>query len=552
MSNFEIDYRLYLSVLFLVVAVAAVQIKMAEVPSGPWEGLYRSFPLFWSFIIIALTILLRITVFGPTEVKQYMLYAVPLLTVLVAVPTLKWGVPYGIRDPWIHLDLIKSESITQDNMYPMLHSLFRIIAELSDVPPRELLSRVQVVGPGVGAIWLITVVRRINPSSWHVAGLALFPVCYMWFISRPYTVAPLIVLLVWWVVVNNSSDWKHHLLLILFIIVSVWWHPVAGIINGFVLLSAVLTWKLIRIKAINSVFQTITPSRERLAIISGIVLVVVLIHHLIYNTTVVEATLSRAFIITSGGSEGNSPVVVGNISDKIFEALRRTMFVLAIGFTSFVTLITQLKQRRIDQFLLMSIIATAILGMVFLGLDLLPGLAFGVRRANTLAPLLLVPAGAIVFRESSTSSRRLLIAFLILSTGVAVAYSSPIIGGAEGGSTMSDVQSVKWLHSYQGNSPVVGSENTIYIAQGIYGDKSVDTLTNGQRFRYQSIKRQYRHPWTYDQNLPDTVEETYVVLSKQHRVSIQSEKKRQDLQSFVLRTDRVYSNGNVWVHKDNN
>lgn len=550
MSRLWSDYRLHISFVFLVLGVAGMQIARADVPSGPWEGLYRSFPLFWGLMLVALAVLIGVTVFGPEGVRPYTVFAVPLLAVLVAVPTLKWGVPYGIRDPWIHLDLIKSQSIFRDNKYPMLHSLLAVIVEISGLPPRELLARVQIIGPAIGSVWVFAVVRCVNRSSWHIAGLTLFPVCYMWITSRPYAVAPLFSLLVWMIIIGAESDWRHSLLLLILITVSVWWHPVAGILIGFILFGVMLTRKLSEFRFLSPVFQPAGVPGGSLIIISGAVLGIVLIWHLVYNTLVVEMTLSRAFITSAGDSGGGSPQVVGQLTDNILEVLRRAMFVLAIGIAGFGALLKELSQRRVERVLTISIIATAVLAVVFLALDLLPGLAFGVRRGKTLAPLLLVPAGAIALRESSILNRRLLMAVLILSTGIAVAHSSPIIGGGEGGSTMSDVQSVKWLQSYQGDRPIVGSENTIYIAQGLYGDQVVKEMTNGHRFRYQTARRPYENPWTYDRHLPDSVESAYVVLSKQYRVSVRSAETKRGLQLFSLQTDRIYSNGNVWIHND--
>jgi hypothetical protein len=385
----------------------------------------------------------------------------------------------------------------------------------------------------IGVLFIVILSRELGGEAWAYASLATLPAIYMWVNSRPYSVAPLLILVLLWTAFQSSS-WSRRVILFLLVPTTLYWHPIAAIV-GFLGLGT-LCITLAHNNKING--------REEIELLStNILFIVLIITHLLLNTQFIEKILFRA--AAPSISTGSSDVLL-SIPQKISETLRRGMYVLGLGIAALGAAVKQFSRGELDKILSGSIIAAGALVLFFIGVGLAPGIPFGIRRATALGPMLLVPAAIIAVQETDIGSRRILLTMLLLSGGVVVTHDSPLIGGNETSTIQADVANVQWLHDYRSEPPVVGSENTLYIVEGKYGREALYDWTNENRFTYQSVRRSYGPSWNYRETVTGPA---YVVISEQVRRNVQQDPSLiSGYQRFNTRSNRVYDSGSVWTY----
>lgn len=568
-----------LAIVFLTISVAAITLARGPVPAGPWKGLYTSFPLFWVFLAIAVVVLVRTSVLSGVRLVPLVVLAAIFASALVMAPTLKWGVPYGIRDPWIHLASIKSIHLI-GNPYPFLHVLVATAAEITQLPHRWILSRTQIFAAMVGVVWVFATVSQINDSSWLLTGLALFPIVYMWGNSRPFSVGPVFIILVWWVLLRyNLTSTK----IVGFIVIpaTFWWHPVGAFIAILILCMFIavhmVVWLFPQIK---THLVDVDASRESLYVLTAFGGVLIVFYLLDY-TGIFEAT-----VVTGLFSEGSASVerssVIRELPSQLFQAFRMGIFVIVLTTVSVISAIYRLNKRVLSTVHIVSVLAVVPLAIVFVTIDLLSIPGFGARRLLRLVPLVLLPGVAFAFQDLANQSsdrgtksgdqgngnlldqyinwsricrtsrlgisplnRRVLrvgLALLVLTSGLAIVHDSPFKGGSETGSTTSDVRGVNWLQTHKTDNPVIGSENTLFIVKGLYGEQTVRNWSNNDPYYYQTIRRNPRYSWEVEVREPGT----YIVVNKQAQIRANDSTV---VNQFNRKTVRIYDNGNVWMHR---
>ena len=543
-----IDSRIKLSICFSLVAVAAFALQYAPVPNGPWVDIYGSFPLFWGLLAIASAFLLW-TISKPDRIVDLsVLIAVPLIIVLVTLPTLKWGPPYGIRDPWVHLSYINTHTFSGENPYPLMHSLLSIIVSVTEISAIEALKRIPILAVLLGSGLVAITVRIIAGRRWQFAFLGVVPCVFLWLIARPYTVGPLFVLMAWWLMIKELNVVSHTILLVILLIGAVAWHPVAMILINVVFINLWLVKSIpFNTLPLDLEYQFLTI-RERRLFIATLLSGLIFTFYMVYTTLVVEGITTRAFAESAssgsnsvGGANSGGHSVAVDIPSKVAETLSRGRFVLGLVIIGTFAIVKSAYNRNAHYLSIVSVISGGFIGIAFLGLTLFPSIPFGLRRAIILVTLLLVPAASVGIREIPRLSMSTVVVALLLVAGLSVAHI-PV----QYSSTQSDVSSVSWYIDYQENDPVVGSGNTLYIAEAVYGQSSANDLHTGKPFQYQTARRPEEFPW----RVAGEPNGTYYTIGAPDRIKAsKSPTVDGELRLFSETTSRVYDNGNVWVHR---
>ena len=540
--------RFYFLLGFLAISGGAAGFSATTPPSGPWDGLYWPFWELW--ICLGMAVLSFVVAIMFSERRQVSISAlwVSLLALCVALPTISWGVPYGIRDPWTHLYYIKATQFFGSNPYPMFHSLVMIASETIGVDTIDVLARSQVIAPAIGAVWLVIVLRLLgNWKIWTLALIMTFPAIYLWVISRPYSIAPLLIFLMWWGLISQQNFKRRLILLFAILVASVFWHPMTSIAAGII----IAVWWAVKQAAdmthLNKKFKTQLMRVNTLHL--GVFLLVLFIYHILVLSTVGRNVIAR-FVLESEGAVRSGNTVSASITKKFFEFIRRAIYLIGLGIVSLWGLTQGWVRERLSQPLVVALASGAALAILFVIIDLLSPIGFGARRANVLAPIILFPAAVIGLQRLPIPAGRVFVALVILTAGITTVYSSPLIGGVEISTTSSDIQAINWMDDNRVEGPIVGSEFTYSVIIGQYGIERAADWSNDRLWQYQWGARQFESSW----NAPRDLSRRYTAVSYPARIKAnRSQDQQQRLSSFQSTGTRIYDNGNYWwyFHPEN-
>ncbi len=367
--------------------------------------------------------------------------------------------------------------------------------------------------------------------------------------SRPFTVAPLFLLLFWLVTLRLPDLGKGIGFLAAILVVSLLWHPVVAVIEGL-LLGAFLTIRYARNIGFVDRSLKVAAYRLRPHVLVPFFAVLV-VFYLLWTTQTGPATVGRLAIAllgeggggASGASVDEGASLLTQIPSALFEFARRMAFVLVLSATAVVALIYEWSSGRLSRPVVVSFVGVVFLGGSFIFLDIGVGVAFGPRRFVSLMPLVLLPAVIKGFSHVPNSHLQVIVAILLVSSGLAIVYSSPFTGSIARSVTQEDAQGVEWLHHHRTDGAVVGSQSTYWIVEGRFGERTVDDWAEGSRFSYQWGRRPYQRAW----DIPQRVEWKYAAVSYPARRKAQDNPtERRELEGFNRQNSRIYDSGNLW------
>ena len=545
------DSRLCFSIAFIAIGVGAGSLISAVPPTGPWAGWYRSFPKLWISVGIAV-IALIVAAHLANGLRDWslLLVALSLLAALIGALTIEWGVPYGIRDPWIHLLYTKSGDFGSGNAYPMLHLLIANASEVMGTPTEPTLARTQVLAPALGVV-LLTPLLRFHAQNHRMAFalVGIFPIVFIGSVSRPFPAASLFLFTFWLVALRLSNQRKGIVLLAGVLAVSLPWHPVIGVIEELILVSFLAVYYAQSIQLIGRRMQ-IYNHRLRPHVLVPFFAVLV-VFYLVWATQTGPATVGRLAITlfgeSTGGvsstSGGGSTSLLAQVPSALSEFARRMAFVLVLSATTAVALVHEWSSNRFSRPVVVSFIGAIFLGVSFVIIDTIGGVAFGPRRFVPLVPLVLLPAAARGFYYIPTSHLQVGVAILLVSSGLAVVYGSPFTGAVPRSVTQSDTHGVEWLNDHRADGGVIGSQSTYWIVRGRFGDMVAEDWADGNRFSYQWDRRPYDNAW----DVPERLNWKYAAVSYPTRFKTQDDPaERHELETFVRQNNRIYDSGNLW------
>lgn len=584
------------SAIFVLLAIAATSIVTSDVPTGPWEGMYASYPTVWISVILALVGLLylvRVEDIGWPVVIGVTVISVLLITEL----SRQWGVPYGLRDPWVHLDLMKTQTYWfQNNPYPAFHILLNTIVFITSLDAITVLGASPVLAAGVGVGFLALVVRGLDlhRKTQQTAVIVASPIVIIGSIARPYTLAIPFILVFIWIASNGVQDRRSQVLIIVFTLGALWLHLVPFTVGGFILSAAILIGLFFGRFSIP--YVQLPPQsawmRVSFPILIGFVLVGQLFLFTPVGGTIVDEAISGMSAASGGGPEtppgdittvptdeqtmrspSKSPPTTGQvtestkpprtidntsssssgppssenkplfyqISQNFPEFLKRTAVVWLMGLGVAALVFTELRRRKIDYLSLTIGLASLMVLVLALVIDILQIPVFSARRILSFAPIVLFPLFARTLEKVPWTA---VLAVLVLLAGLATVYDSPAFtGGIEAGETESQPIGYRWLYTYYGNGSVIGSGSTYWVAQGLFGIE-VSGKWGGKeayRQRLEQFAWQVRDPngSVYAVSASDRALAVHLTREDGYKTRLD------DLGRFQTMANQFYDNGNL-------
>lgn len=543
-------WKFVFGLLFLLISSSIFVIELTERPVSPADGVYHHYVGFWAIMIvtaISASIAIRFI-----RVPWWTLYvfAIVYVETLVAF-SLLWGVPYGLHDSWTHLATIKSEQIDpRINVYPVFHTVIILLATITDLRVEELLMRATILSSAVGVGFLVILAHyfpgdRVTQQS---TVLVLLPALPIRFTPRPYTLAVPFILLFYWYVINQSDEKYTKIWRIsgIFFIIFVYIHPLIAIVAFLIGVSTYIV-NSIRHKS-NISWPVLTDSR----LVDPIVLIgigVALIIHLATNQVsqnVIESAFSPSTTGSSVGTDQETIAAMFSSSENFFEGIARLSYVLLLGVTALITILTEFKNRFFSYISNVAILASVFISSLFLMMLFVPR-GFGLYRLLRLLPIVITPAIVLAFHRRlhlRTEILTIILVILIITAGLGVAFKSPFTGGVATSGNDQQVTGVAWLVEYQPED-VVGTEMTFWILEAYYGpDVSEELSGKPARGTIVTSARNSSYSWMTPEHSSQTI---FVVdtVERQQAKQYASEGDRRPvecLDHFTTNQNRIYMN----------
>ena len=534
------DYRLVASAFFLLLAAAVVAFEGAPTPQGPWEGIYRSYPIFWGLLLLSVAIL----VVGSRRMPQSLvILAVGGAAVATTLPTLTWGLPFGLRDPWIHLFYLDSGLFIERTPYPLFYSTIDTVATTLGTDSQTVLGKMQIVAPVIGIAWLAALVGRIDSStSRNTALVGLSPVVVFGMLSRPFSLAPLWIVFLWWALLVRHGQATRMRVGILLAAVSILWHPLVAVIVVFI----VGLWYLVSLAPLPEMKRRVGLDSRTMTPLFGALLLfgVGFVYHLLAITDLgprIFISLLVEFSSAGGSvsaSASQSTPLIFRIPNKLIEVVRRSSIVILLGVASAIGAWYELRERALSYPLTISMLAAGATFAVFIIADLTLKSGF-VKRGIVVAAVVLLPAAIIGLQRSRWAVTVLLALCLVLSGGTLL-YGSPMTGTIERTTTQGDVHGAAWMADHRGNGLVVGSENTYAITKAHYDRETAREWAGGPTLGYQDNRRPEDYSWQVRSN-----GDTYYAVTETARQKASGSKAGEALSQFAAEQQHIYENGNM-------
>jgi hypothetical protein len=612
-----------LAFFFLTVGVISAWTRPAIV--GPWDQIYRNYAAFWMLSFTGTVCLLVAIRSGRVQWSVVAIFGLAL-TLGVTSLSLMWGYPYGLHDPWVHLEVLKNRRLSpSSNPYPLFHALLLWLGELSGVTAQSLLRYAPIISILLGYGFSVILARRLSgdPVARQTALIVSVPALFLGFIARPFTLGMPFVLLAYWVCFALGSSSRTRWAAGLLIVPTVWLHPFAGVGSAIILGSYLLVVVVKEGRGLHHANKTILIGNNTirvygpLVVTFGAVLTVnfIIVSNISNNifTSIIDSFTSFVEIpsdpsgrrpavaeeptppttgnrdqstatavpdqsVDDGGEstatavpdqgannresetdQGGNTAGIGLVAEmfsspsKLTEALSRASFMLSIAFAALLSLRTEFSRREITKKTAVTFIAGVGTLTIFILLVSFASRGFGLFRILMIAPLVGLPAVVAALERRDTTRRELfslLLAALILLTGLLTAFPSTFTGGAAYTATEPQVAGVEWVGEYRSNT-ITGTWMTFWIIEGIFGKPESRIWSPGDTYG----KRVWNlRGASYSWNVSERNESSLYVVDRVEleRAKLEARESGSDApvwcyREFAVRSQKVYDNGGTEV-----
>ena len=548
----------FIGICVTVTVAAAVLLETAP-PIGPWVDLYSVYAFLWvliGFAVIGLTLLIA---YHPLLQPLAVIISLLIGSLVIGISR-QWDIPFGVRDPWIHVSLIISRDLSpQVNPYPALHALVAVLETVMGTSPKSVLAGVPILAFTICLIFAAATFGRITNSERvnQLAPVIAIPAGFVGFIARPFTLAVPFIILVYWLIIARLSRQPHTILLLLFGTATLLLHPVVAIICLIILVgvSVIQIVDRLSIGGTTTYFAGII-SRPNVARDTAIMSIFTAVY-ISYFTGVFLLTVYRFAVSPNTGSGGtvqSSAGILAEIIPNIVEFIIRTSYPIGLGILACLGLLIGIRRRRIDKITATSLFATAGITAFFILQNFVPAIRFGVARVVYLIPLVLIPAalrGLEFNRGKFGWVVKIALVVLIVTAGLVTAYGSDITGGIQYGTSQAQVEGYHWLQDYRGNDNVIGSGSTFWIAEAEFGAETANEWSRGRSAQYYYKNREEPFPWL----VADSGGSIYAVSGFARARAYQYATGRgetyfiRNLIEFQNNRNRIYDNGNLRLYR---
>ena len=548
-----------LSFLFVVCSIGSLRI--GSLPVGPWEQIYTQFAGFWLFLVGGQLLMLwaiRWRRLGWATVSTFTLLA----TLAIVSLTLQWGYPFGLHDPWVHLDTLTTVQLNPvQNPYPLFHSLLLTATAVTEVSNQSVLMGVPIVAVSIGVGFLSILLRRIPTSA--VAGQTLLivgaPALLLGVIARPFTLAMPFVLVIYWLIFAFSPRRTFAVLGAVLTFPLLWLHPFVAFCALVIITTAFIAHLL---WTDDQQYRPGWKLMAMLSILAGAFVVYVafvsaigqrVIASIIETIGSLQAHSSTA---ATGGTTQTQPSLFAKLLTPrgALEALARLASVLSLALAALISLLLPAPSRRYWRNSLVVMVAGSLIGVALLAGTVLSTKGITIYRVVQVAPLLILPLAVGVFRQYSDRTHEFLAvgcAVVILLAGLGTAFGSPVTGKATYSATEPQVTGVQWVAEHR-TAKIVGTWMTFWIIEGLYGKPASYRWSPGDvigKQRYE--QRTASYSWLVNDQRPDAL----YVVDRVERTRAQLEKREENrgrplncLDQFRQRGQRLYDNGGTRVY----
>ncbi|SFK65199.1 hypothetical protein SAMN04487950_0394 [Halogranum rubrum] len=548
-----------LSYLLVVCSIGALRI--GSLPVGPWEDIYTQLAGFWLFLFAGHLLMLwavRWRRLGWATVSTFTLIA----TLAIVSMTLQWGYPFGLHDPWVHLDTLTTAQLNPvNNPYPLFHALLLAVTALTELSKQQVLMGVPIIAVSAGIGFLSMLMRRIPLSA--VAGQTLLivgaPALLLGVIARPFTLAMPFVLVIYWVVYAFTPRRAMAVLAVVLTFPLLWLHPFVA----FCALVIITTAFVARLFWVDD--QQYRPGWKLTAMLS--LLAAAFVVYVAFVSSIGQQVIA-SIIETVGSLQTQSPPAATDgptqTQPSLFaklltprgavEALARLAYVLSLGFAAVVSLLLPSPSRRFWHNSLVVMVAGSLIGTALLVGAVLSTKGITIYRVVQVAPLLVLPLAIGVFRQYSKRPHELLavgFAVMILIAGLGTAFGSPVTGKATYSATEPQVTGVQWVAQHR-TTNIIGTWMTFWIIEGMYGKPASYRWSPGDMIGKQRYEeRSAAYSWLVNDQEPDAL----YVVDRVERTRAQLEKRESNrrqplncLHQFRQFGNRIYDNRGTRVY----
>jgi hypothetical protein len=352
-----------------------------------------------------------------------------------------------------------------------------------------------------------TILAKRLPVSRPVgqAGVvATLPAISLGFVSRPFTMAWVILIFGLWLVFSiDLNGWN--LLAVGLITLAPVVHPqlippiilMLGLLIGTRFISDLDVIKYWLSKRSHSRSYV---SRSQLILLAGIVFVAYMLWATTAGSRILEQTL---FVYRTGG--GTSAAAAATSGSGVFSFLTsfrafveftsRLWYILLLLFVIGIGGLLYTLKLSIPKEYLIGTAAGFVTGIGFLGLFIGTS-ALGIQRITYALPVIIIPA--VIMAHRAVGRQRMIVAgmaLLCFTAGAMTIYPADVFGQAGKGATEQQAVGVEWSAEYinENTTDIVGSSSTFWMLKGfVIDDRLFDLqyqpprVRKGQRFAWQN------------------------------------------------------------------
>lgn len=474
-------------------------------PDGLWVGIYRYYWGVWLAITVALGVILVAVRYWQVRWSVLIILGLGYSGAVLSLSRV-WGVPFGFHDVWTHLGYIRTGVFMfPTNPYPSLHILVKLLADLTGVSTVVVLAAIPILAAALFVCLLASVLRamKIPTRTAQTAFLVGLPACCLGLTARPFTLAfPFLLWYLWMAIRPNTGRRAYRDLFAVLTVGILFLHPEVLVFAFFVLLALTSVRRgegLIKRAGI-SLSPRLQPSRQSVVTPLAVMLPVLLAGwylgvvlnigpHLLGNVLIrlFEAGIETP---TSAKVIGGTSILAQLLASPaaVVEALLRGGYLLTLTGGMAVVIVGGLYQGQVRLSTAIATVSIALLGAVFVIVDVvLHSTGLNLRRLFVTLPVLFVVGSAPVFKNRLDSDGRawrevavVVFAFVIILSGTIVVYPSELTGSTAAMPDSETVAAVGWLADHRGESFVVGSRVTYWIAEGMVGTETIGAWGVGQ------------------------------------------------------------------------
>lgn len=550
---------------FLAVAIAVLDVRTSPVPTASWINLHTTYPIFWLCLFLATTIGAVLSFHRGRE--MFAIGLVFLVALSVVSVTFIWNVPFGPRDPWVHLNRIAEHRFTlEENIYPGSHLAGAILVEILGISAMDLMVRATAAVTALGILALFVTLRTyISTKEATITIMAAAP-AVLFIRARPFSLAwallP-IALFTLFKIINSGRVRKQYMYILGVVAVA------TLIIHPFVFF--ILTVITVISSAVIAVLHELR-NQGKLAEIAGeqglgvipVLFGTLLTLYIVFLTDIGTEALAGVllgfFEVDSGGQSIEGPGQIALMfSDwqHFFQGLVRMGHIILLGLLASLAVLVQVSDRRPQTPSILMYVCAGIMGVTMIGLSLFGVERVGLTRVFLIVPLLLAVSIPPLFSRKSgirAGALAALVLFAAVAGGLA-AYGTTTIGDSEISSNQKHVSTIDHLENHRGDSPVIGGRISFYVIEGHVGNDAIyDWSPGGINGKYLTAVRPVEYAW-FVRDAPS--HSLYIVEGAD---KILSERRSQQLTGddhacmveFVDQNNHIYTNGQDEILKHSN